>query len=421
MEAQMEKSEMRRENSYGWVVVVAGFIITMIVYGINYSLAVLFKPLLQSFQWGRGQTSLIWAANWMTFSVLALLIGPLTDRFGARKTMLAGSFLFSLGILFSSQATSLLHLLFLFGMLGSVGLVSTLMPLAVTVIRWFDKRQGLALGLSQSFNTGTFVISPLAAWLVTSYGWQQAFLVLGVLALITVVPLTLLIREPHGIAVTVPNGSLVPDSSQDFHLRQAIRTRAFWSLKLMALGCCISHSFLLLHLVNYLTDQGFTISHAAMLFGLLGLASTAGRIANGFCADFYGVKPAVAGFLFIQGLGVLLFLHSNQLWLLYLGIVIWGMAQGGPMTCYPMLYRKYFGNTYLATVMGGLYAAAGLGMALGGLLAGVIYDVTGGYQLSFAISVVGGVGAAFIALTLQPPTRSLVRKHGGIKQSPEPA
>ena len=163
------------------------------------------------------------------------------------------------------------------------------------------------------------------------------------------------------------------------------------------------------------------MSHAAMLFGLLGLASTAGRIANGFCADHYGVKPAVAGFLFIQGLGVLLFIHPNQLWVLYLGIIIWGMAQGGPMTCYPMLYRKYFGNTYLATVMGGLYAAGGLGMALGGLLAGVIYDVRGDYQLSFAISVIGGVGAAFIALTLQSPERSLVRKHGGIKQSPAAA
>jgi MFS family permease len=421
MEAQMEKSKKGREISYGWVVVVAGFIITMIVYGINYSLAVLFKPLLQNFQWGRGQTSLIWAANWMTFSVLALFIGPLIDRFGARKTMFAGSCLFSLGILFSSQATSLWHLSFLFGMLGSVGLVSTLMPLAVTVIRWFDQRQGLALGLSQSFNTGTFIISPLAAWLVTNFGWQQAFLGLGVLALVTVVPLTLLIREPRGIAATVSQESRVSDLSQDFHLRQAIRTRAFWSLKLMALGCCISHSFLLLHLVNYLTDQGFTMSHAAILFGLLGVASTAGRIANGFCADLYGAKPAVSGFLFIQGLGVLLFLHPDQRWMLYLGIVVWGMAQGGPMTCYPMLYRKYFGNSYLATVMGGLYAIGGLGMALGGLLSGVLYDVTNGYQFSFAISLIGGVGAALIATTLQPPNKSLVEEHGGIEQNPAPA
>ncbi len=88
------------------------------------------------------------------------------------------------------------------------------------------------------------------------------------------------------------------------------------------------------------------------------------------------------------------------------------------MTCYPMLYRKYFGNSYLATVMGGLYAIAGLGLALGGLLAGVIYDITGGYQLSFAISVIGGVGAALIAMTLQPPDRSLMEKHGGVEQSP---
>jgi MFS family permease len=95
----MSKSEGKWESSYGWVVVGAGFIIIMIIFGINFSLAVFFKPLLQSFQWGRGQTSLIWAINWVTFSMLSLFIGPLTDRFGARRTMLAGSCLFSLGIL----------------------------------------------------------------------------------------------------------------------------------------------------------------------------------------------------------------------------------------------------------------------------------------------------------------------------------
>jgi predicted MFS family arabinose efflux permease len=421
MEDQMKKSERKWESSYGWVVVGAGLIITMIVYGINFSFAVLFKPLLQSFQWGRGQTALIWAANWVTFSVVALLIGPLTDRFGARRTMLAGSCLFCSGILFSSQATSLLHLSLLFGMLGSVGLVSTLMPLVVTVTRWFDQRQGLALGMAQSFNTGTIIISPLAAWLAINYGWQQAFLVLGVLALVTVVPLTVFIREPQGISSTVAQERRVSDSSQDFNLRQAWRTRTYWSLKLMVLGCCTCHSFLLLHLVNYLTDQGLAISRAAMFYGLLGVASACGRIVNGMCADRLGAKPAIAGFLFVQGLGILLFLRPDQFWLLYLGTIAWGMAQGGPMSCYPMLYRKYFGKRHLATLMSGFYAIAGLGMALGGLLGGVLYDVTGGYQLSFAISLIGGVGAALIAMTLQPPDRSLMGEHRGFDQKPVPA
>jgi MFS family permease len=416
----MSKSEGKWESSYGWVVVGAGFTIIMVIFGINFSLAVFFKPLLQSFQWGRGQTSLIWAINWVTFTMLSLLMGPLTDRFGARRTMLAGSCLFSLGILFSSQATSLWHLFLLFGMLGSVGFVSTLMPLVVTVTRWFDQRQGLALGLAQSFQIGTFVISPLVAWLVTNYGWQQAFLVLGVLALVVIVPLTAFIRESQGIAATVPQERRMSNPSQDFHLRQALRTRTFWSLKLMVLGCCISHSFLLLHLVNYLTDQGLTISRAAMLFGLLGAASASGRIVNGLCADRFGAKPAIASFLFVQGLGVLLFLRPDQLRLLYLAIIVWGMAQGGPMSCYPMLYRKYFGKRHLATLMGGFYAAGGLGMALGGFLGGVFYDVTSGYQLSFAISLIGGVGAALIATTLQPPNKSLVGEHRGIEQNPAP-
>jgi len=72
-------------------------------------------------------------------------------------------------------------------------------------------------------------------------------------------------------------------------------------------------------------------------------------------------------------------------------------------------------------LMSGFYTAGGLGMALGGLLAGVLFDFTGGYQLSFAISLIGGVGAALIAMTLQPPNRSLVSEHEGIGPKPVPA
>ncbi len=90
------------------------------------------------------------------------------------------------------------------------------------------------------------------------------------------------------------------------------------------------------------------------------------------------------------------------------------------MSCYPMLYRKYFGTCYLATLMGSFYAAGGLGMTLGGLLGGVFYDVFGSYHVSFAISLMGGVGAAIVAMTLQPPNRSFVEGHKKILQSPTP-
>jgi len=335
--------------------------------------------------------------------------------------MFAGACLFSLGILLCSQATSLWHLFLLFGMLGSVGLVSTLMPLVVTVTHWFDKRQGLALGIAQAFNTGTFVVSPLAALMVTNYGWQRALLVLGGLALVIVVPLTVFIREPQRLDAATTQEQSVSDLSQDIRLRQALGTRTFWSLKFMVLGCCVCHSFLLLHLVNYLTDQGIVMRRAAMLFGIMGLASAAGRIANGLAADRFGAKPAIAGFLLVQGLGVMLFLRPDQNWLLYLGIIVWGVAMAGPMSCYPMLYRQYFGKRHLGMLMSGFYTVGGLGMALGGLLAGVLFDVTGGYQLSFSISLIGGVGAALIAMTLQPPDRSLVGEHKGIGRKPVPA
>ena len=246
-------------------------------------------------------------------------------------------------------------------------------------------------------------------------------LVLGGLALVIVVPLTVFIREPQRLDAATTQEQSVSDLSQDIRLRQALGTRTFWSLKFMVLGCCVCHSFLLLHLVNYLTDQGIVMRRAAMLFGIMGLASAAGRIANGLAADRFGAKPAIAGFLLVQGLGVMLFLRPDQNWLLYLGIIVWGVAMAGPMSCYPMLYRQYFGKRHLGMLMSGFYTVGGLGMALGGLLAGVLFDVTGGYQLSFSISLIGGVGAALIAMTLQPPDRSLVGEHKGIGRKPVPA
>ncbi|MFQ5846095.1 MAG: MFS transporter [Candidatus Methylomirabilales bacterium] len=417
----MSQPRGKREFSYGWVVVFAGMIITLVIYGIIASLAVFFKPLVQSFQWSRAQTSLIWAGNWVTFGVLSLVIGPLTDRFGARRTMLAGGCIFSLGILLSSQATSLWHLFFLFGMLGSAGRAATWTPLVATVTRWFERRRGLALGLAQSYQLGALALAPLTAWLVTAYGWQRAFTLLGMLALVTIVPLTFFIREPPGSAASLLQGNVAAGQSDDFSLRQALGTRAFWSMKLMVLGCCVCHSFLLLHLVNHLTDQGIAITRAAAIFGTMAAAGALGKIANGICADRFGAKPAIAAFLFVQGLGVLLFLHPDQAWLLYPGAVVWGMAQGGPMTCYPMLYREYFGKRHLATLMSGFYAMAGLGMALGGLLGGILFDATNGYHVSFLISLIGGLGAALIATTLQPPDGLLAAEARGIEESPAPA
>lgn len=91
------------------------------------------------------------------------------------------------------------------------------------------------------------------------------------------------------------------------------------------------------------------------------------------------------------------------------------------MTCYPMLYREYFGKRHLATLMSGFYAMAGLGMALGGLLGGILFDATNGYHVSFLISLIGGLGAALIATTLQPPDGLLAAEARGIEESPAPA
>lgn len=398
--------------SYGWVIVFAGLVLSLIMYGVVDVFGMMFKPIAGEFQWDRGTISMASMINYLSFGLANLVCGTLSDRFGSRQVMLAGGFLFVAGTLLMSQVQTLWQLYLIFGVVLAVGRSASAVPLAALVTKWFVRNRGLALALAQSQNVGSAVFAPLAAVLLTGYGWRGTYLWFG-LAAVLIIPLALLMREQKTPAPSI--GQLSSRAGQggalSLHtplagltLREAMRTRVFWTLNLMVVGCCVCHSCILLHGFNHMTDVGLDMSTAARVVAIMAIAGMLGKIANGLIADRVGGKWAIAGFLGLQAVMIPFFLEAHSVPSFYSWAVLFGIGFGGPMPVYALLFREYFGVRAIGSILGVFFMIASFGMASGGMMGGVLYNLFGSYAVPFLTSTSTGVSAALLALTL-PATK----------------
>ena len=190
-------------------------------------------------------------------------------------------------------------------------------------------------------------------------------------------------------------------------LSEAMRTRAFWTLNFMVLGCCMCHSCILLHGFNHMTDVGMLESVAARAVMLMAVFGMIGKIANGLLADRIGAKWAIAFFLGLQAVMIPFFVEAREAPSFYSWAVLFGLGFGGPMPVYAMLFREYFGVRAIGTLLGVFFMVASIGMGSGGMMGGVLYNLFGDYSVPFFASSTTGMISAILALTLPSPKREV--------------
>jgi MFS family permease len=406
--------EQRGGIFYGWVIVGAGLVLSLIMFGIVDAFGVMFKPISEQFHWDRGTISMASMINWISFGLGNLAFGTLSDRFGSRRIMIAGGLIFIVGTLLLSQIQSLWQLYFSFGVLLALGRAAAGVPLTALVTKWFVRHQGLALALAQSQNVGPAIFAPLSVFLLAQYGWRGTYLWLGIGALL-IIPMALLMRDDHedhlARAHNTAGRGHQPETSPQIHstLSEAMRTRAFWTLNLMVIGCCTCHSCILLHGINHMTDVGLPAATAAQVSATMAIAGLVGKVANGLLADRIGAKWAIAGFLGLQAIMIPFFLQAHSAPSFFAWAVLFGLGFGGPMPVYAMLFRQYFGTRSIGALLGVFFMIAALGMGSGGLMGGVMYNLFGSYTVPFLTSTGTGLMSAFLALTL-PAVRTAEQK-----------
>jgi predicted MFS family arabinose efflux permease len=239
-------------------------------------------------------------------------------------------------------------------------------------------------------------IAPLAGWLVTLYGWRQTMLGIGIGTWIVLLPFVRFIRAvpmQAGAPGTAAAGGDVEMSAED-----ALRSRAFIVLAAAFFACCAAHSGPIFHTVSYAIGCGLPMVAAVTIYSMEGAAGLGGRLLFGVLADKYGAKPVLVAGLLAQGFAAASYMAVNQLGGFYAVAIVFGAAYGGTMPLYASLARDAFGPRILGTVLGAASLVSSMGMALGPLIGGWLYDRYGSYAWLYIGSMMAGLAAAGILM-----------------------
>ncbi len=393
--------------NYGWVVVGAGALMTCVGFGAMMSLAVFLKPMSEATGWSLAGVSAASTLNFLGMGVAAFFWGALSDRYGTRIVVLAGSVLLGLGLMTASQAASLWQFQLLWGILIGTAVGAFYAPMMAIASAWIEHQRSLAVSLvSAGMGVAPLTVAPFASWLITTYDWRTAMLVIGIAASALLIPAAFLVR-PAPQPAALPGAGVAEAPAAEWTVAQALRTPQFITLALAHFCCCAAHSGPIFHMVSYAMVCGIAPLTAVTVYSLAGFSGLGGRLALGVMADRIGAKPVLVAGLMVQALCVATYLAVGQLGEFYALSVAFGLAYGGVMPLYAVLVREFFGARIMGTVFGAVSAFASLGMALGPWAGGWVFDTFHGYFWLYIGSFGIGIAAVAVALSFPSPRRPI--------------
>ena len=368
----------RPDSAYAWWRLLASLALSTMG-GIGLWSVVVSLPAIQAeFGVDRADASLPYTATMVGFAVGGVLMGRLADRFGILVPAVLGALMLGIGYLAAASATALWQFMLaqalLIGMLGSS---ATFGPLVADVSLWFVRRRGIAVAIVASGNylAGT-LWPPLLQAAIAAVGWRQAHIGIGVLCVLTMLPLALFLRrrapaEDTGVPLSA---RAITDT-----LRMSPATLQVL-LVIAGLSCCIAMSMPQVHIVAYCADLGYGPARGAEMLSLMLGFGVVSRLGSGLIADkIGGVRTLILGST-LQCLALLFYLPFDGLTSLYVVSALFGLSQGGIVPSYALIVRDYFPAREAGARVSLVLMATVAGMALGGWMSGAIFDLTGSYR-----------------------------------------
>ena len=375
-----------------------------------YVVAVVLPAVQAEFGVPRADASIPYTLMMIGFGIGGMLMGRLADRFGVMLPLLIGAVCLGLGFVAAGNATSLWQFALAHGVLiGALGASATFAPLIADTSLWFVKRRGIAVAICASGNYLAGAIwPPIVQHFVETVGWRPTYIGLGVFCTLTMVPLALLMRtRPPGLAHapviatsaarTDRAGHAAPATNRPFGLAPG---SAQALLCVAGVACCVAMAMPQVHIVAYCGDLGFGAARGAEMMSLMLACGIVSRLVSGFICDrIGGLRTLVLGST-LQGLALLLFLPFDGLVSLYVISGMFGLFQGGIVPSYAIIVREHFASAEAGARVGTVLMFTMLGMALGGWMSGMVFDLTGSYHAAFLNGVAWNLLNLTIAITL---------------------
>jgi MFS family permease len=387
---------------YRWVIVAAGGLLGCVAIGGMFSLPVLLQPIARDTGWSVAGISSAMTVGFLAMAFASMAWGTLSDRIGPLPVVLTGSIVIAASLALASRATSLIEFQLLFGVLVGGATAAIFAPLMATVTGWFDTHRSLAVSLvSAGMGMAPMTMSPLVAWLVSSYDWRTTMLILSAVVASIMIPVSLFVRRPPALAA----GAAMPGAAgpqPEMTRAEAIRSPQFLILLATNFFCCATHSGPIIHTVSYAISCGIPLIAAVSIYSVEGLAGLFGRIGFGLLGDRFGAKRVLVIGLLVQAFGALAYVFVRELAAFYAVAAVFGFIYAGVMPLYSVLVRENFPLRMLGTVIGGTAMAGSLGMATGPIAGGLIYDTFASYAWLYIGAWGMGIGAFLMIMMFRP-------------------
>jgi len=403
---------------YGWYIVAAITFIGAIIGGTTtMGTTALVNPIAATMGWSYAQISLAMTLRGVESGVMNPFVGVMADRWPARRLVLIGIIITGIGIFFLSQVGNLPMFYASFIIMGIGGSLSLQVVPMTVIARWFKTNSGKAYGVMAAGLAGGGFLIPVVTLMIDTYGWRPFLVGLAVVVLVIGIPLSFVFRDQPKDYSPLPDGKSQAGldnsrrlSAQDVSkgtdvsmtVREAIKTRAFWTVGIAFMLQVAGGSAVLLHIMPYLVSLEIERSTASMIAMIISIVSIPSRFTFGWLSDIFKKSYVAATAIASTGIGLFFFsnIEANSLWIIAGFVIFYGFGRGAQITVMPPIIREYFGPGNFGTIFGLTSIFITLGVITTPPLAGWLFDTRGAYDPIWLIFSGVSMLAAVLMLTL---------------------
>jgi len=393
---------------YGWYIVLCGFLGHAVRMGLGQqTFGFFFKPMIEELKWSHTMLTTGVTIRAVVGLIIAPFVGVAEDRYGPRFLMAGSAAVLGLSLMLLSQTDNVWHFVVFYGLIGAFGnpglAHGVINP---TIAKWFIRKRGFATAIAHTgINVGSVVCTPLVIFLIASYGWRSAWVILGVVPWIVVLGPSLLWlrRQPEDLGLQ-PDGdagpppaagsrglrghAAAPRDEVSWTARAALRTPAFWLLSLASVLYGTAYTGDVIHRVPYIVDMGFSNAAAGTTLVIYNVAAFLAKFFWGPLADRWSIRWVAIVILAGCAVGGSLLIGAPDVWQLYAGYaVVYGLTMGALYVIEPLIWARYFGRRFLGSIRGIAGPFGLIGTAAGPMLAAVVHDRWGDYHAAFGLFV----------------------------------
>lgn len=385
---------------YGWRIVAGAFILLFCSTGTQfYTFPVFFEAIVNDTGWARAQTAAALSVGMFISGITGMVIGGLLRKTSVRSIMISGSVIAGIGFCLLSTMDKLWQLYVYYGLIVAVGATCVaLIPNLSVVESWFTQKRSTALGIATvGIGVGGAVMAPLASWLISSYGWQTAFLFMAGIITLLGVPVSAIImrnpRESEMAQTAIAKTKLDMSLDSGLTLRKALKGRAFWSISIAVMLWACAYGTGIVHQVAFAVDIGIDRGEAAGAVGLLAAFSIPGRLIFGKLGDIIDKRYVFMAGTILQVIAFVILMKTTNLTMLYIYAGLIGLNIGSMAPILPAILADRFGHRHFASIYGAAFFTQTIGMVIGPVFGGWIFDNSGSYSFAFLIAAIISLAA----------------------------